>query len=492
MSLKPPFTCFVKPPDYVPTARAVVTSGFKPALVCAVRERVTPQPRPPYLPPPPEPPAFPDFVWGDPWSFTMPVVAGATFYIEHIGPYPGSYDVSIPSYATANTVGDYGYTGREWSGTTEQNSILGPTRVWIDGWSALADDPNYPENNLGPSLDVTVNTYFRIYWGDWDGALPAEFTAEDILGLTHGGVAGPSTRLCTVARNQELQFSVTGTAKARVIVTPVHVDYNAYPFGLQAGVPFNTLRAEDHTQKVLDPSVDTPYQGGPATGYNMLVINGVQHFVYVVPATVSAFSVWLRYVETEVRNLGTTYPANPTFNPLGVCYKPGNWTFNSPCAQFDPAEKLLVSVSASTNLGWSGALQGENHDSVAHVYTISMDTSLSFNLDGFGEFSLLSTSRSRGPQALSAFDGAYDGSGSSGWSDANHFQSAGFTTTDLTAHKSLFVGTGTVDFNIDRSETLVVLADGVDVTNNSAVFFNGICSTVHSAFLQVTFTYFLL
>ena len=486
MSLKPTFVPLVKPEGYVPTPRATVASTFKPPLVCAVRNRVTPQPRPPYLPEPPAP-TFPDFVWGDSWSFTMPAVEGATFYVEHIGFYPGSYDTQIPQTYTYDLVGAYSLPGRNYEGTTDNNSVLGPTRVWVDGWSA---EGAFYSDNVGVSLDVTVNTYFRLYWGDWDGELPAEFTVEDILGLTHGGVSGPSTRLCTTARNQELEFSATGSPKARIIVVPTHINEASGYGGLQSGKTMNTVRAADHTQLVLDPSADVPYQGSFHTDYNELVINGIRHWIYVVPATSSAFSAWLRFGEQEVRNLGTTYPVNPAFNLLGVCYKPGNWTFNSPCAQFDPAEKLLIGISALTNLAWSGALQGENHDSVSHVYTISMDTSLSFNLDGLGEFSLLSTSRSRGPQTLSAFDGSYDGVGSSGWSDGNHFQTPGFSTTDLTSSIALFQGTGTVDFNIDRSETLVVLADGVDVTNNESVFFNGICSTVHSAFLQVTFTYF--
>jgi len=108
---------------------------------------------------PAAPPEIQNFVWGDPWSFTMPAVEGATFYVEHIGFYPGAYATPIPQTYEYDLVGAYSLPGQNYSGTPDENSTLGPTRVWVDGWSSVDD---FYGDNMGVSVDTTVNTYFLL------------------------------------------------------------------------------------------------------------------------------------------------------------------------------------------------------------------------------------------------------------------------------------------------------------------------------------------
>lgn len=402
------FTCFVKPPDYVPTARAVVVSGFKPALVCAVRERVTPQPRPPYLPPPPEPTTPANFVWGDSWSWTTPTVTDAVYYLP----------TGLPAGIAAT-----GFFNNSYAGTPTTSAPLGSTPWSVQGYNELLDTP------VGDPISYPLaTTKFRIYYGDSDTLpLPDDVTDSFLASLSL------SSRLVTTARNQEITFAATTTPKYRFIVIPQAVVNEA-----DLTYNINRIRNPDHSEANLVAGTYTPgdpvgYVGYPYSDVDPVLGTGASltHYVFVVDATASAFSVFLRYATTlEQVFLGPSTPADPM-------------TYSSTCNQLSSSLTMWkVNVQASTT--YAGASWVENLDPSGQ--TISRVVTVDYTMSVGSITKTRQTVNTIAPLGFSGWDGNTDYLGSSGDQSTPTTISSGTSSTNHTSGPDFtqFSGSGTL------------------------------------------------
>jgi len=498
------FTCFVKPPDYVPTARAVVASGFKPALVCAVRERVTPQPRPPYLPNT-DPIGGPmaDFVLDETWSYRF----GADL-LHDWGMQPSSSPIEqVP--------GVYGFTplpGLVKSGNPHAYTLL---QGWIADetitqeeydlyYKAIFEDPFRPKIEGSPdrqsiaalssalSFNIygmpdavndpstnTVTTYtksfkFRITSGEWPSgtALPTEFLPEHTAQLLNVNTVGARSQLELTARNVEIQFPATATPVHRVFIVPV----DTYFYGATtpgAGIWFN---------KVYDAEgVDVPLTAGslglsgrPYTGRSGLTgfsnefhirdyrgvdevayaatpgaySDVVPYYVFITEARSDAFSVFLR-------SEAVSAPQN-----VGLSYTSNDFSVSQSATQLPAATGELRAVNATyLQHAWRFRSRTENLDAAPH--TVTMDREATLTVKWPDNSTLWSSTLARTDTLLfGAFDTLDDGFGASGYIQPLDIKTeTGSVPVTITAPDSrvaAFVGSGLVSIPATTVSALTI------------------------------------
>ncbi len=488
MSLKPPFTCFVKPPDYVPTARAVVASGFKPALVCAVRERVTPQPRPPYLPNT-DPIGGPmaDFVLDETWSYRFGAdllhdwgMQPSSSPIEQVPgvygftPLPGLVKSGNPHAYTLlqGWIADETITQEEYdtiykaifedpfrpkiSGSPDRTSITGLTNSLSFDIYEMPDAVNDPATNT--VTNYTKSFKFRIVSGEWPSgtALPTEFLPEHTDQLLNVNTVGARSQLEITARNVEIQFPATATPMHRVFIVPV----DTYIYGGTtpgAGIWFN---------KVYDSvGVDIPLTAGslglagrPYTGRNgfsgfsnefyILDYRGVDpasyvaiptvyptvvpYYVFITDARSDAFSVFLRCELTSSQV--TIGPATPT----------STMAYSTTMNKFDPSIGILGRALVETAATYSGASWVENTDASSHTITRSVVVTYTQSIGTAVNTS--STTNSVGALFFAAWDTSTDYLGASGHQQPTQNKSTGTISTNYTSGPDFtqFSGSGTL------------------------------------------------
>lgn len=407
------------------------------------------------------------FVWGEPWTHDFTVAGGVYYYEDATSQIPAAY--------AQDTAGDLGIAyGPNYSGTPGENTRLGDTRVYVN---AYPEDPApFDQPPVGFTV-IDTKAYFRAYYGDLAGSLPGDgtFTEADILALTHnGGQAGPATQLLETARNGFFRFGATTGAKYRLLVIPayVHADGGFTPV---SGRDMNRVRNPDHTEANVIDATGTPtpsaiYQGTFATSYNLLVINGVQHVVYVFDATTDAFDVYTRKEVTGTQ----TFTKAPTAT---------NWSETFTVNQFDTALGSLISATLAMSIIWNGQARGENLDGVGRTITTNIGVNQVWQIPGPVTVTTLATSYSY-VVSPAAFDGDEDHLGASGWEDVPRTRYDSDSVVYVSGDPSFtaFQGTGTIVVSISTSAT-------ISVTGGSALSVTQVPTSTANAALTVTFKY---
>jgi len=378
-------------------------------------------------------PVIQNFVWGDPWSWTIPPVEGAFYY----------FTTGLPS-GVAPTLG----FNNELSGTPAAGATLGPTPVSVE----VQDELGAP---LGPTIEYPdLTTSFRIYYGECD-ELPAEFTRTDVLALLNGDAdTGPRKVLCTTARGVELAFPATSSAKYRVIAVPAAVwSFYTTKAAADAGVvTFNRIRYADNTAPEFVPGPQTgdfgtslsdecnAYTGFPYsdnTPYLDPAESVVAGFVFVIESTAAAFSVFLRCLVED-------YQQNVIYGPTNT--RP-SWTYSGTVNKVPN----LLSLRVVSSLTYNGAIWAENLDASAHTITASAPVTGTIDVSTGLSIPKSVTNTPTIP-GLTGFDGVFDYRGSSGYRqvDVSLGDNSTVTYTDAGVLGPLTgTGTATVDLAVN-------------------------------------------
>ena len=404
------FTCFVKPPDYVPTARAAVASGFKPALVCAVRERVTPQPRPPYLPPPPEPPTpTPEnFVWGDSWSWTSPLVEGAVYYVS----------TGFPTGIAATGFFDNNFAGVPYA-------ILGDTPVSIQGYDELIETP------VGDPVEYPdLTTSCRLYYGELD-SLPDPETAFDI------GALGLTERLSVKPRNEHITVAASPGVPRYVVIGVPQATYG----GASTGYNFNEILTDAGADSGLDGFAGYPFSGADPVGGTA---GTLPYFLFVLGPTEAAVDVYLRFVATT------------TYTKIGPSPASSDMSYSSSIPQLDPGSATMFKVNVQATAIYGGSSWVENTDASSHSITRSVVVDYTMSVGTID--TARQTTNNIAAITFAAYDGDPDYLGASGHQSTPAGKNSGTSNTDYTDAPTLaqFAGTGTlpVEFSAVTTHTV--------------------------------------
>ncbi len=496
VSLKPTFVPLVKPEGYVPTPRATVASTFKPPLVCAVRNRVTPQPRPPYLPNnDPVGGEMADFVLDELWSYRFGADLGH------------DWGMATSSTPIEQVPGVYGYTPLPGLVKTGNPHAYVQLQAWIADntitqeeydlyYKAIFEDPFRPKIQGSPdrqslpalssalAFDIyempdaindpstnTVSTYtksfkFRITSGEWPSgtALPTEFLPEHTDQLLDVDTVGVRSQLEITARNVEIQFPATATPVHRVFIVPADVYfYGATTPG--AGVWFNKVYDADGIDIPLTAGSlslsGRPYTGrsgltGFSNEFHIRDYRGVDevvyvsnpsaywwvvpYYVFVTEARSDAFSVFLR---SEV--------ISPSQVKLGPSPASSDMAYSTTANKFDSALGTLRIATLQTAATYSGSSAVENTDGAAHTITRSVVVTYSQAVGTATAVS--STTNNVAALFFAAYDTVTDGLGASGHIQPTQNRSTGTITTTFTsgADFTQFTGSGTLPVTFSSS-----------------------------------------
>ncbi len=372
-----------------------------------------------------------NFVWGDSWSWTSPLVEGATLYVP----------TGLPTGVSST-----GFFDNNLGGVPTTAAALGATPVSIQGYDELFETP------IGASVEYPdLFTLCRIYYGECD-ELPAEFTRADILALLNGNAAtGPRELLVTNGRDVELQFPATSTAKYRVIAVPAAVwSFYATKAAADFGVvTFNRIRYADNTAPTFVPGPTTgtfgtslsdecnaytgfPYSDNtPHLDPSESVVAG---YVFAIEATNSAFSVFLRCLVED-------YQQNVIYGPTNT--RP-SWTYSGTVNKVPN----LLSLRVVSSLTYNGAIWAENLDASGHTITASAPVTGTIDVSTGLSIPKAVTNTPTIP-SLTGFDGVFDYRGSSGYRqvDVSLGDNATVTYTDAGV-LGPFTGTGTATIDL--------------------------------------------
>lgn len=386
-----------------------------------------------------------DFVWGDPWSWTIPPVDGAA-----------SYDITQPLPAGVTFI-----SGSSYGGTVWVDAPLGSTPFAVQPYDEFAVP-------VGPEIEYPdLTTSFRIYYGECD-ELPDLFTRSEILALLDGdNGTGPRELLVTTGRNVELAFPATTSAKYRVI---------AMPMVLPTGKDINRIRYADHSAPawVVDPIAGPyGYEPDPYSGFNDPIyldpgeayVSGV---VYVVPATSAAFSLFLRHLD----EVGHSFVKSMTAT---------DWTDATNTIPQLASTEILISADIQVTTVWNGALWIENTD--AGSATVNRAFSTAYTVDIGASISMPWTlTYTASPVTLAGFDGNLNYFGSSAHQlNGLVLSKIQNETFDSGSELSQFVGAGTV--------TVSLAADGT-FTKSGDVSSSVLNTSTASVTVSVTYHYY--
>jgi len=349
-----------------------------------------------------------NFVWGDSWSWTTPTVTDAVYYIS----------TGLPSGVAAT-----GFFDNNFAGVPAAGATLGSTPWSVQGYNELLDTP------IGDPIEYPLaTTKFRIYYGESE-TLPAPDSVDaaflDSLSL--------STRLVTTARNVEIAFAATSTPKYRFIILPQAVVSES-----DLTYNINKIRNPDHTEADLIPGTYSPgdpvgYVGYPYSDIDTVLGTGsvLVHNVFVVDATMSAFSIFLRYATTQEQVfLGPSTPADPM-------------TYSATCNKLS-SSLVMWKVNVQATAIYNGASWVENTDASTH--TISRVVTVDYTMSVGSITKTRQTVNTIAPLFFGVWDGNTDYIGASGNQSTPTTKNSGTISTDYTsgADFTQFSGSGTL------------------------------------------------
>ena len=366
-----------------------------------------------------------DFIWGYANQWTLP-------------PGPDSYqavanglDYRGFAYYPANACAFAGFT---WIGTVDHSNRLGDWEVQYQGYEVDGITP------VGSPVSYSLRCKAKVWYGEWDGALPSEFTASQITGITN-----VRTTLIETARNVELSFPATDSAKYRVIAVPATLA-GLYSSPFNSDKLMNRIRYADNSDATVvpgpNPVVGTDvaaYSGYPYSDNEILFGDtpSEPYLIYVIDSTASAFTVYLRYLDTVVQAVSNG-PAN------------NGWTYNTTVNQFDTADGTLLSVAVLSAGQWHGSSWIENLEGVAKSnVTRTVTTNFTFN---YGASATHAGSTVHAPASvnLGAYDGVPDYAGASADKSTPQSRTTGSLSDTYTSGASFtqFQGAGTIAIQI--------------------------------------------
>lgn len=361
-----------------------------------------------------------NFVWGDSWSWSTPLVETAVYY----------QPTGLPTGVAAT-----GFFDNNFAGTPAAGATLGSTPWSVQGYNELLD------TLIGAPVEYPLaTTKFRIYYGESE-TLPA----PDSVDAAFLASLSLTTRLVTTARNVEIAFAATSTPKYRYIIVPQAVVSES-----DLTYNINRIRNPDHTEANLVPGTYTPgdpvgYVGYPYSDIDPVLGTGASltHYVFVINATASAFSVFLRYATTQQQNfLGPSTPADPM-------------TYSAACNKLS-SSLVLWKVNVQASATYSGSSWVENTDSSAH--TISRVVTVDYTMSVGSITKTRQTVNTVAPRFFDVYDTDSDFLGSSGDQSVTTTKASGTVSTDYTsgADFTQFSGVGTLPVTFSSLTTHTV------------------------------------
>ncbi len=432
---------------------------------------------------PAEPEPFPALVWGEDWTYTIPFSQSSAIYAI------AEADNEVPTQVSKNATGlMYDIWGLVMGKTLTGNPdplTLGAVHVHYKGyedWYVGPEPPSYEnlwyQPTEGADFEADTTCKFRIYAGECE-VLPEAFTREDVLALLNGEAAtGPRTSLHYHARNVEIQFPATSTAKYRVLAVPTAV-FNAGASIYSANLVGNTGRTANRLRYVDDTDVTTTgnyIYGSMTTGGGYMIWR-----VYVIAATAASFSVFLRALASNVQNLGSTQPSNyPT--PAG--YNTSPWTDVNTWSK--PPDSAVVGVDVYNQIAWAGRWALENLEVVPRTYNLTDEQTVTYSTSA-GTFKTATVNNNVSSLLFGAWDTSTDLFGASGYLQAVQLKVNTASTISLGGSQlALFVNNATVDITLDCTRNVSAVTGGIDNWGNAAKLYDATSSSVHLTTCSVT------
>ena len=169
--------------------------------------------------------------------------------------------------------------------------------------------------------------------------------------------------------------------------------------------------------------------------------------------------------------------ASVTFSG-SVVSQPLNWNQTVQISQFDPSLGTLTGIDIALDASVTGDASVESLDSAMRTLTATFSAEVTASQSSLGQL-LSANPTASASQTLTAFDGAIDFGGTSGFVTGTLMDSVQDTAM-LNSGLAPFVGLGTVGIDLDASGSAVVTG-----SNNTA----SITSISSGATLSVTYTY---
>lgn len=415
-----------------------------------VTSKLSAIPRMQALPPPMPPvivtsvvPTF-DFVWGFDWTFTVDAVTDAVQYFENASS-------AIPANKTVDgTATIYG--------NVAEGELTGLRDVIID--AELSD------TSIVNAYTTSVLCKFRIWYGDWSGALPAEFTTADITALSHTDV--------TTLREANFSFGATASPEYRLICLPTSL-LAVVGSGLPMVAPYTQTTtaggwgSANHFE--IDgvetaPEAIHPYEVITTNLFTPCDDTNIMYAIVVLPATASSFVLTTRYkaVTAQVKTVAASQNAPNSFT-----------TAVNLVSEATVAEWVSTTLYGFTN--YNSRLRIENTHGSSQDITASLTGTTTFT--GAASLLSLAPSLSYGTTTFNAYDGSTDYLGASGFLPAK----ANFNASNTVSVSESFIGSGTT--NITTTVALTPAVSG----SLSSVNISYVTDTASAASANFTLTY---
>lgn len=383
-----------------------------------------------------EAPTFPDFIWGELWSYTFEFPVGATMCFVVDG-------------ALATGVSQVFAGSNEFSGYVVPGAVTGETRFVLQFYTDELVE-------VGAPVVYTPRTKFRVRYAELD-SVP---DSADVDSAYIDSVEW-SSDLVETLRNSTLSFRSQVSPKYRLLLVHYPCIGTGRAEPSSAGVTFNRVHlVEDESDWETLPGSNSPtsvevldaYAGYPFND-NTLRLGGIDfvgtdwdYWLFVAGPSSAAVDLIFR----SLKDATTTFGTGPSDT---------DWTDSYSVSCLDLEDGELLSVSFAITVGWEGSPWFENLSTLgSREFTSDLTSSTTLSIPGVAGVVSVDTSHAFNPPTLSAFDGSFDYSGTSSYKYTN-FNESGTDSAQLVSGDtgfSQFVGTGTISVSAASAHTIEV------------------------------------